>query len=52
MFSFLYLMVSWLQFPIKALNVAHDNSLSNQMAFTMLDTEVFKYNFLNVYISQ
>jgi len=45
MFSFLFLMVTWLQCPIKALNVACGNSFSNQWTFTELETEVFKYDF-------
>jgi len=47
MFSFflLFFMVTWLQCHIKALNVAHSNSFSNQWAFTMLETEVFEQNF-------
>jgi len=55
MFSFLiFLMVTGLQCPRKGLNVAYINSLSNQLAFTMLETGVFKwaYNFLNVYVAK
>ena len=48
MFSFLFVIVTWLQFAVKALNVTHGNSFSNQWAFTMLETEVFKYNFENL----
>ena len=42
---FFFLMVTRLQCPIKALSVDYGNSYSNQWAFTMLETEVFKYNF-------
>ena len=52
MFSFLFLMVSWLKCPINVLNVACGNSFSNQWAFTMLETKVFKYNFLNIYVTK
>jgi len=34
----------------KGSNLAYGHSFSNQWAFTMLQTEVFKYNFLNFYI--
>jgi len=44
---FLFVMVTWLRCPIKAVNVACGNSFSNQWAFTVLETEVFKYNFKN-----
>ena len=49
---FLFLTVTWLQCPIKALNVTYGNSFSNQWAFTLLRSEVFKYNFLNFYITK
>jgi len=45
MFSHLFLMVTSLQCPIKAINVTYGNSFSKQWAFTMLETEVFKYKF-------
>ena len=45
MFSHLFLMVTSLQCPIKALNVTYGNSFSNQWAFTMLETEFFKNKF-------
>jgi len=37
---------------MKALNVAYSNLFSNQWAFTMLETEVFKYSFLNLYMAK
>jgi len=43
MLGFSFLMV------IKAVNVAYGNSFSNQWAFTVLENEVFKYNFYNFY---
>ena len=52
MFSLIFFMVTWLQCPIKALNIAYGNSFSNQCAFTMLEAEVLKYNFLTFYIAK
>jgi len=52
MFSYLFLMITWLHCLMKALNVAYSNSFSNQWAFTMLETEVFKYSFLNFYMAK
>ena len=43
---------SWSLESNDALNVAYGNSFSNQWAFTMLETEVFKYNFLNFYTAK
>jgi len=37
---------------IKPLNVVYGNLLSNQRAFTMLETEIFKYNFLQFYVAE
>jgi len=37
---------------IKALNVVYGNLFSNQRAFTMLETEIFKYNFLQFYVAE
>jgi len=39
MLGFVFLMV------IKAVNVAYVNSFSNQWVFTVLENEVFMYNF-------
>ena len=44
-------MVTCLQCHIKALNVVYGNLFSNQRAFTMLETEIFKYNFLQFYVA-
>jgi len=49
---FLFLMVLWLKYPINVLNVACGNLFSNRWAFTMLETKVFKYNFLNIYVTK
>ena len=46
MFSFfLFIMVTWCSCPLKAVSVAYGNLFSNQWSFTMLEAEVFKYNF-------
>ena len=52
MFDFLFLVVTWLQCPVKALNDTYGNSFSIQWAFTISETEVFKYNFLMFYITK
>ena len=44
-FSFLFPIITWLQCPMKAPNVACGNWFSNHWAFTMLETDVLKYNF-------
>ena len=42
------LFISYGQCFIKAVNVACGNLFSNQWVVTILETEVFKYNFLNL----
>jgi len=37
---------------IKAVNDENGNSISNQWAFTMLETEVFKYNFIKFCVAK
>jgi len=49
MFNFSFLVVSGLQ---RVLNDGTGNLLSNHWPFTMLEGEVFKYNFVNIYIAE
>jgi len=41
-------MVTWLHCPVKALNVACGHSFSTQWTFTMLETKIFKRNFVKL----
>ena len=53
MFIFLSIFHSHLTpVSIKTLIVSYGSSFSNWLSFTMLETEVFKCNFLNFYIAK